>query len=363
MASQIAAAVNIRSLYPANHPRVVQSVAELETAAIDALEKTGSEDLTFILIGDDLLIGDQVIRSSSLMLVREFVQLMQERNIERLTLAAGFEAAELHQFIGALVSGERIVSTRHVIVGRAQVVMDEDESDATRRELSIEQLEVARASWARYRVEKRLPIEQLEELVWSLIDSLARNARGMLPLASLKEHDEYTFVHSVNVSLLVLAQARSFGIEGSTLHDFGMAALLHDAGKLRIPLEVLNKPGALTTEEWTVMQSHTLEGAWSLGETDGTPPLSIVVAFEHHLRYDGASNYPVLRQPRIPNLVSRMTAIADSYDAMSTIRPYQQPLGRAAACEILRRRAGTFYDPMLVGNFLRLIGEAGTATP
>lgn len=356
VASLVAAAVNVRSLYPANHPRVAQGVTELSAAVAAELERGALDDVTFILIGDDLIVGDQLIRVSSLVLVREFIHLMQERGIERLTIARGFEAEEIHAFIGALVSGERIASTTHVIVGHAHVVMD-DEADLTRRELSVHQLEIARESWARYRVEKRLPIEQMEELVWSLIESLAHNVRGVLPLAALKEHDEYTFVHSVNVALLVLAQARSFRIDGPMLHEFGMAAMLHDAGKLNVPVEILNKAGTLSADEWAVMRSHPFEGAWALGGVENTPPLAVVVAFEHHLRFDGRPNYPVLRDGRTPNLVSRMTAIADGYDAMCTVRPYQMPLGRAAACEILRRRAGTFYDPMLVGNFLRLIGE------
>ena len=178
----------------------------------------------------------------------------------------------------------------------------------------------------------------------------------MLPMAALKTHDEYTFVHSVNVALLVLAQARSFGLEGTILHDFGMAALLHDTGKLRIPIEILNKEGTLDDEEWKVMRSHTDEGAWALAEMESTPPLSIVVAFEHHLRHDGLANYPVLRTRRSPNLASRMTAIADGYDAMSTVRPYQKPQLRSAALEILQKRSETFYDPLLVANFVQLVG-------
>jgi hypothetical protein len=81
---------------------------------------------------------------------------------------------------------------------------------------------------------------------------------------------------------------------------------------------------------------------------EGASPLTVVVAFEHHLRYDGQQNYPILRAPRLPNLASRMTSIADTYDAMSTVRPYQQPLARAAAFEVLRKRSETFYDPLLV---------------
>jgi response regulator RpfG family c-di-GMP phosphodiesterase len=103
------------------------------------------------------------------------------------------------------------------------------------------------------------------------------------------------------------------------------------------------------------MQTHAEQGAWYLGETDGASALAILVAYEHHLRYDGKANYPILRVPRTPNLASRMTAIADAYDAMSTLRPYQRPLLRAAALENLQKRAETFYDPLLVANFVRLV--------
>ena len=107
-----------------------------------------------------------------------------------------------------------------------------------------------------------------------------------------------------------------------------------------------------------MMKGHAEQGAWYLSQMEGTPPLSVVVAFEHHLRYDGQLNYPVLRAARVPNLASRMTSIADTYDAMSTVRPYQQPLARAAAFEILKKRSETFYDPLLVGNFIQLVGNS-----
>jgi len=201
----------------------------------------------------------------------------------------------------------------------------------------------------------------MEHLVWGFIDSLSRSTRAMIPLAKLKEHDEYTFIHSVNVSLLVLAQARSFGIEGTMLHAFGMAGLLHDVGKLLVPISVLNKPGKLEGEEWKEMQSHAERGAWYLTEIEGTLPLAITCAYEHHLRYDGQPAYPVTRGNRIPHLASRMTSIADAFDAMQTVRPYQKPLLRSAAQEILTKRAGTFYDPLLVGNFVTIIKENASA--
>ena len=164
-------------------------------------------------------------------------------------------------------------------------------------------------------------------------------------------------MHSVNVSLLVLAQARSFGLQGAMLHAFGMAGLLHDIGKLTVPIDILNKPGKLEGEQWAVMQSHAEQGSWYLSEMEGALPLTAVVAFEHHLRFDTQPAYPILKTPRVPNLASRMTSIADAYDAMQTVRPYQKPLMRASALEILKKRAGAFYDPLLVANFARLTGD------
>ncbi|HSP15391.1 MAG TPA: HD domain-containing phosphohydrolase [Thermoanaerobaculia bacterium] len=353
---QIAGAINARTLYPPNHPRVLESIGIVLRELQQTLQEVQSDSITYLLVGDDLIVGDEVIRKTNLS-VLAFIDIMKQRRVERLTLAAGLEAAETQQFVDALATGGKLRPMAHIIVGGVRIVMDEEskEEDRKHRELSVDQLEIVREAWARFRVERQLPIDQLEELVWSLIESVARTTRSMLPLAKLKAHDEYTFVHSVNVSLLVLAQARSFGIWGPMLHAFGMAGLLHDIGKLTVPESVLTKPGTLDENEWGVMKSHPREGAWYLSAIEGTPTLAVIVAYEHHLRYDGRSNYPVLRTPRVPNLASRMTAIADTYDAMLTVRPYQQPLGRAAAFEILRKRTGTFYDPVLVANFIRLI--------
>jgi len=357
LATQIAAAINMRALYPSNHPRVIQTIEHVVATFQRLLQQMRTDSITYLIVGDDLVAGDDVIRKTSLS-VRQFIEVLKRHGIERLTLAAGLQAEEAHGFIGALGAGEPLASSPHIILGRVRVAIDEEEIEKNKpRELTVEQLEMVREAWAKFRVEKKLPMAQMEDLVWSFIDSISRTTRAILPLAKLKEHDEYTFVHSVNVSLLVLAQARAFGIQGTMLHAFGMASLLHDIGKLTVPLTVLNKPGKLEGEDWETMKGHAQQGAWYLSQVEGTPPLSIVVAFEHHLRYDGQPNYPVLRSPRVPNLASRMTSIADTYDAMSTVRPYQQPLARAAAFEILKKRSETFYDPLLVGNFIRLVGE------
>lgn len=355
---QLAAAVNMRTLYPANHPRVVSSVEQIISSLDRVLAANGKDSITFLIVGDDLVVDDTIVRKTTLS-QQQFVDILKRHGIERMTLAAGLDPGEMDDLVTALAVSGSPKASPHVILGRVDVAIDEEEQPKQEEghELSVEQLEKIREAFSRFRDEGKLPLGEMEEMVWSFMDSLSRTTRSILPLAKLKEHDEYTFVHSVNVSLLVLAQARSFGFKGQMLHTLGMAGLLHDIGKLMVPLQVLNKPGKLEGEEWAMMQSHTEQGAWYLSETEGATPMSIVVAYEHHLRYDGKPNYPIVKPGRIPNLASRMTSIADTYDAMSTVRPYQKPLMRSAAFEILTKRAETFYDPMLVANFIRLVKD------
>ena len=356
LASQISSAVTLCSLYPPNHPRLLYGVDQVLHGLERVLQARGTNSVTYLLIGEDLIADDEVIRKTTLV-VHEFMALMKRNGIERLTLHAGLDREEAQRFITSLHAGAPEASP-HILLGRATVVMDDDATDRDRpRELSLQQLEVVRDAWAKFRVNRSLPIDQLEDLVWSFIDSMGKTTRAMLPLANLREHDEYTFIHSINVSLLVLAQARSFGIWGPTLHAFGMAGLLHDIGKLTIPVSILNKAGMLDDDEWEKMKSHAAEGAWYLTAIEGTPPLAVIVAYEHHLRHDGRENYPVLKTRRQPHLASKMTAIADAFDAVSAARPHQKPLGRAAAFAVLRKRSSTFYDPALIENFIRLFGD------
>src|SRR5262249_29947327 len=161
------------------------------------------------------------------------------------------------------------------------------------------------------RFEGMQAMDPVEELVWGLADAVAHSTQSVLPTVPLKSHDEYTFVHSVNVSLLVLAQARGFGFDGPLLHAIGASALLHDGGKLRIHLKSLTRPVRRAGAEWTTMASHAQLGAWELGALANSAPLSILVASEPRLRYDGEPNYPPVRLARPPTLASQLTGIAD----------------------------------------------------
>jgi HD-GYP domain-containing protein (c-di-GMP phosphodiesterase class II) len=358
--AQLAGALTTHALYPSTHPAVAAALAQLRDGVVAACDEHRQDALTFIRLDDEIVVDSRPLRSGALFL-QPFIRALRRSDVARLTLARDLDLDECRALVDALATGRRPDSTAHVQVGQVEIAGAEGaatrppDTGAGSRGLTDAHVELARDLFARVRHDGVVTLDPVEELVWGLADAVARSTQAVLPTVPLKSHDEYTFVHSVNVSLLVLAQARGFGFEGALLHTIGVAALLHDVGKLRVPLEVLNKAGKLSGEEWQTMASHAELGAWELAALAGSAPLSILVAYEHHLRYDGEPNYPAVQGARTPTLASQLTAIADVYDAICTVRPYRRALSQAAALDVLRSRAGTFHDPYLVGQFCHLV--------
>jgi HD-GYP domain-containing protein (c-di-GMP phosphodiesterase class II) len=378
----LVAGINMRALYGSEHPALASHVDRILDTVVAACDEHQKDALTFLVVGQDLVVENQPLRTGSLY-HQQLIRALTRRSVERLTIGRGVDAEECVRFLTPMARGGSPVSTRHIIVGRVELQTSTLEGpgpgagagagagpgggsggeDSAIETLTGQSVDGARDAFTEFRADRRGGLVRLEQVVWSLMDALQRATREILPLAPLKTHDDYTFVHSVNVSLLTLAQARSFGIEGARLHAIGLAAFLHDIGKLRIPLEVLNKPGKLEGDEWRVMMSHAQEGATHLCGVEGTHPLAILVAYEHHMRYDGQPNYPVPRVGRRPTLASQMTAISDVYDAICTTRPYAKARSREFAVKVLTERVGTFHSAALVANFVRMVGPAGAPAP
>jgi putative nucleotidyltransferase with HDIG domain len=188
-----------------------------------------------------------------------------------------------------------------------------------------------------------------------LAQAVSQNRTALLALATLKDYDNYTFTHMVNVSILTMGQARSLGIDASLLREFGLAALMHDIGKVRTPLEILNKPDKLTDDEFAIMRKHVVDGAEILRATPDIPTLAPVVAFEHHLRLDG-TGYPFgIKRPAL-NLCTQLCSISDVYDAMRSQRKYQQAFPTDRILEVLKKNDGSQFDRHLVRRFSQLVG-------
>lgn len=366
----LAAAIHTRALYDADHPQMKRTVERVIESLLATCHERGQEDVTFLVIDNDLIVDQRPLRRGG-PYQRSFVTALKQRGVERLTLARGLDTAECEQFVGAMNGSWAPASTPHVVVGRVEAAVEgsieTEPGRASRRPshvepLSSQKVDGARDAFARLRGDRRGGVQQFEAIVWSLMDAMSGTAQQMLALAPLREHDEYLFVHAVNVSMLVLAQGRGFGIQGDELHALGLAAMLHDIGKLSLPRETLGNTGKLSDSEWKQMMLHPELGLWHLAELEDAVPLAMVVCYEHHLRFDGHPNYPVLSRPRVPCLASQMTALADVYDALCTFRSYKRAVSHLAAMEILKQRAGTFHDPVLVGNFERVISWARART-
>src|SRR4029078_4074557 len=145
--------------------------------------------------------------------------------------------------------------------------------------------------------------------------AVAQNRTALVALTAMRNYDNYTFTHMVNVSILTMGQARALGIEGRLLREFGLSALMDDIGKVRTPKEILNKPDKLTDKEFEVMRRHTVDGAEILRRTPEMTFVAPVVACEHHRRNDGAGSPFGVKRIEL-NLGTMLCGIADVYDAM-----------------------------------------------
>ena len=201
-----------------------------------------------------------------------------------------------------------------------------------------------------------VPLVEAEAVVRSLAVAMHGGRQIVLPLLQLKEFDQYTTTHSLNVSVLSMALAEFLGLGARHVRAFGIAGLLHDVGKTKIPIEVLTKPGKLTDEERALMNEHPAAGARLLLDTDEDLDLAVVVAYEHHIMINGGG-YPSLAYPRACHHASRLVHVCDVYDALRTRRPYREAWEFERVLGYLGERSGLEFDPELSSAFTRMMRQ------
>ena len=357
---RLAAAVRGVQLYAPSHPLVTRSITALGDTLTVA--HASMRSIAIGVVGEELVVADiPVPRAAETM--GELMRRLKQAGIERIVIDNGVQADEITQLVEALGSGESVEHSTvlsklpHIRVGRLQV---EDKTDssagdiATFRRLYDDAVKVAGTLWESAKVEGIPDADAARGMVDTLAQAVAQNRTALLALTALKNYDNYTFTHMVNVSILTMGQARGVGIDGSRLREFGLAGLMHDIGKVKTPNEILNKPGKLTDQEYDILKLHTVNGAQILRQTPEMTTLASIVAFEHHLRADG-TGYPDARRPQL-NLATSLCGVADVYDAMRAQRVYQaaHPTDRILA--VLQRNDGTQFDQHLIRRFVQLVG-------
>ncbi|HEX2838960.1 MAG TPA: HD domain-containing phosphohydrolase [Phycisphaerales bacterium] len=205
-----------------------------------------------------------------------------------------------------------------------------------------------------------IPAEHLAQLVHHITASVAASRASILRLAAVKDMDEYTFVHTVNVAIQSAALAEAVGLSKTHVHAIIEAGLLHDIGKGAIPPEVLQKKAMLNDAERAIVQRHPVDGAAMLIERRHHNPLAAIVAMEHHMHIDG-SGYPAPRRHHRPHLASQIVQVADVFDALRTHRPYRAALSHDEATSVMWQSAGSKFDRDLLATFFQSVAPRTAA--
>jgi len=207
--------------------------------------------------------------------------------------------------------------------------------------------------------QKVLNVRKAKRLMQNAVNAIIQDESTLLGLANIKNYDEYTFNHSVNVAIYAIAVGQRIGIPKKHLSHLGMAGLFHDIGKTGIPREILNKTAKLTPEEWSVIRAHPLLGAETVIRMKEWGELStrmVNAAFEHHLKYD-LSGYPRLARKRKITLFSRIITLSDFFDALVRPRVYNRfPFVSEKILGFMLERSGKDFDPTLVKVFVNMLG-------
>ncbi|MBI5639706.1 MAG: HD domain-containing protein [Nitrospirae bacterium] len=344
--SHIVTAVSSCSLYSRAHP-VVEEFTEKAVGLIDGLFLNDS--LSFFLLGASLIINDMPFSEKGIH-INNFKKRMKKKKIEKIVIKKGVDLDEFRNFISAMASSDTIASSPHIAVGIVEVKLGESGIDASALlNAGIEKVKDAYSQVSRF---KSLDMVSLEDAVIDFIATLKKELNVLRIVSPVKSHNEYTFVHATNVSVLTLFQAESLGLKGEKLHNIGLAGLLHDCGKLFVSTAVLDKQAKLDAGEWVEMKNHPVLGAMYLSKLTDVPPLASIVAFEHHMKFDG-SGYPETKKSgKKQHIVSQMVAIADFFDALRTERPYRKALDVPTITGMMKEGSGKDFNPLLVENFL-----------
>ncbi len=353
-------------LYGPEHPRAGQAVqrlaAQLGTLLADEPE------LAFVLLGEELFVqGRPFTRISrhAASLIRRF----RRRGLEHVTVRSGVTEDELRGFLGDLVRTDEAEWTKrpHILAGRVELAErelggpDEEAGGQGPQKLTTVRDRVAliHECFSEFTLGRPLAVGGLALVVRALYAATGRDPDPVRHFAPWEGEERWGAVHAHNVAALTVGLARLAGAAAAPCQDLGIAALTHDLGKLSLPPELLTRELELSGDELELLFDHPRDGLAAALENGQLPPVALLVAFEHHLNYNG-TGYPRLGRPRRPHPAARLVTLADAFDVLFTSRGGRGLLTREGTLAWLEERSGTVLDPAWVGALRRVL-EAGQA--
>jgi putative nucleotidyltransferase with HDIG domain len=353
--------------YPAGHPMIVQKLGELDEIVAGLLRANNPVRID-VIRGDVFL--DGVASSGERHANQQLLSQLSALGIDSIHIHEGVQRGELlavaellwqhTELAGSMAAELAARNVEHISLGRLLPLDTRWRSpqwaDAPAGPLDpdyAESILMAQKAWDDTAAGRPLDVVTVRDLVQLLIYKVARSNAALGQILAVKQYENLTYCHSVNVAMLSLLLGKEVGLDEPALAALVEAALLHDVGKTQIPLDIVRKPGALDKRERGIMEAHTTIGAEILIQSGGLHPLTPTVALEHHRGVKG-TGYPDLGEA-IPHPMSQIVSVADVYEAITGARTYQPPTPPERACLILARMAGEKLNTGLVKAFVNTI--------
>lgn len=373
--SRIYTALRSLRLYPLENSTVQQALTDLHKFLSDLVRDEGAVELR--IVGDFFFYNETRLRLdlSNYSTFGSFARTLTDHGLGAVEILPGIDRSEWAPFLSLLLRppdeenpfgafAERMggAPVLHIRVVKATDVkepeLEEETLEAAKRTYA-QSVQVAKETLTDIRMGRAVNIRRVKRAVQGIVDQVLADEPSMITMTTLRDYDEYTFTHCVNVCIFSVLIGERLGLERLQLYELGLGALFHDLGKSRIDVEIINKPGRLNEEEWFELQQHPTEGLLALFHFHGFPEVpyrQMLMAYEHHMRMDLAG-YPKNRRPRSPTLFSRIVAVADAFDAGTSIRSYQyQPNPPDKVLAEMRDNPKRGQDPLVVKALINATG-------
>jgi len=381
------AGVKSISMYPPTHPTAARFLARI----VEDLEGIlGEQDSLVLGVVDHALVALGLPFAGTEAIALAFAQRLEERGIGSLEFRRGLTPEEVSQCVQILAmppdAFKRLGPVGDILVRRGVQAIrfseevptagaeeglagageagkagggegGEGEGSGLGHSLKVyrEAVGSAKRILNEARMGKIPSLAEAQATVAGLVDGVLQDQNAMLALTMIKSYDEYLFTHSVNVGVLCIALGQALGLDGESIKELGLGALLHDIGKVHWPEGLYRKPRGFSDEEWALVQRHPLDGAQIVEKMGGVGQTILEVVLEHHLRYD-RKGYPLVDPDKEPGFFGMIAQVADAYDAITTTRVYQNAFEPSSAVARMQSLAGTVFDPKLIEVFVRMVG-------
>jgi len=362
-------------LYSPTHPAAATALQNLRSAFEKLLGDR--EGITLGLLHDTLVI-DGVPLTSKPELYQNFMTRLEKGEIQGLTLLKGCTLEELRhlvELLGRNVKRDELEQefkrrgVSHIFI----VQLSQDGAGPPQKVEAVEErvgagaiygraLQTIRKVFQEVRFGKVPSVGDVQRTVEDMVGGILKGKHSLMALTMIKSYDEYLFNHSVNVGILTMALGETMGLDVAALKELGLGALLHDLGKINIPETIIRAPRKLTDEEWEIIKRHPVDGMKILEQMGVQSEIALRVTKEHHIDFDGRG-YPRLGPDEQPHPYSMIVHVADTYDAMTTVRPYTAPADPNQAISRMKKLAGTAFNPLTLDSFVDMLGiyPPGTA--